>query len=107
MIQAAEVLEGTGPKEALHRLLETLLAIRLRRAPAGFVAIPYWGSGVHHHIELLFILGKGRENANTEYEAVEDDVHQDAEADDGEPGDGQPVIESMSAFLREIDQRPR
>ena len=58
----------------------------------GFVAIPDRRGGVHHVVELMLVLGERGEDAQAEHEAVEQHVHQHAEADDAEPDDGEPVF---------------
>src|SRR5690606_6453566 len=60
----------------------------------GLVAVPDRRRGVHHVVELRAILRERREDAEAEHEAVEQHVHQHAEADHAEPQHRQQVFQA-------------
>ena len=51
----------------------------------GLVAVPDRRCGGHHVVELGFVLGEWRQDSQAQHEAVEQHVHQHAEADHPEP----------------------
>src|SRR3546814_5324298 len=63
----------------------------------GLVAVPDGRGGIHHVVELGLVLGERREDAQPEHEAVEQYVHQHAEADHAEPDHRQHEFERHHA----------
>src|SRR5690606_37002940 len=65
------------------------------------VAIPDRRNRVHHHVAVLLIGEKGKQDANAQVKAVHDDIHQNAEKDDDRPDQrkvdahGQPLISAV------------
>ena len=51
----------------------------------GFIAIPDGGDGIHHHVAVMAFLGKRKEDADAEIEAVEDHIGENREGDEAGP----------------------
>ena len=51
----------------------------------GFIAIPDGGDGIHHHVAVVAVLRKRKEDADAEIKAIEDHVGENREGDEAGP----------------------
>jgi hypothetical protein len=78
----------------------------------GLVAVPEGRHRVHHHVAVLLLARKRKQDADAEVEAVEDDVHDHRKGDDEGPDDGKVQFhlsalgDQIRPFAARARQRP-